>query len=375
MEKVRRYEETDEVILSFGFFFFLNENINPVNPFNMATNSLVAVPEKGIITSQPVWELQESLHDAALESHPNFLEGPSHEVSMEELTYKNIIPTFSDNSLTISHQKFIETTRKAAEVIFGQGNITTAETRCSHPIIGRIPSAQHKKASDLRDDEKTCFYQRLAWIAHITTHTSSVNGQMVSLTIGGTRSYAEDKLYARQNPQHFRVFIGFRVRVCSNMMLTTDGVSDNLLCMTEADIFQKAFELFNRFNEIKESTLCNLEALNNTWLSQEQFCKIIGRLRLHQALPTTQQKQLPQILLGDSIINAATKQYISNPNFGIRDTDGSLTCWQFLQLLNEAVKNSYSDLWIDRNANCTTFATGIANALNGTDNSYSWFLN
>ena len=341
----------------------------------MANNSLM-VPNSGIITQPIAWEVQEALHDPYTERHPNFIEGPSHEISMEELTFKNIIPTFSDNSLTISHGKFIETTRKAAEVIFGQGNITQAETRCSHPIIGRIPSAQHKKASELRDDEKTIFYQRLAWIAHITTLTSSINGQSVSLTIGGTRSYHEDKLYARQNPQHFRIFIGFRVRVCSNMMLTCDGVSENLLCMTEADIFQHALQLFQRFNEVKETTIYNLEALNNVWLSQEQFCKIIGRLRLYQALPNTQQKQLPQILLGDSIINSATRQYIVNPQFGIgNNSDGSITCWQLMNLLNEAVKNSYSDLWIERNANCTTFATGIAKALNGTDDSYGWFLN
>ena len=160
------------------------------------------------------------------------------------------------------------------------------------------------------------------------------------------------------------------------MMLTTDGISDTMLCMTEMDVFQKAFELFNRFNEVKESTLYNLEALNTTWLTQEQFCKIIGRLRLYQALPNTQQKQLPQILLGDSVVNAATKEYIKNPNFGMGDSDGSISCWQLMQLLNEAVKNSYSDLWIDRNANCTTFATGISNALNGNDSQgYSWFLN
>lgn len=340
----------------------------------MANNSLM-IPNTGIITQPVAWEVREGLHDSYSERHPNFIEGPSNEISMEELTFKNIIPTFSDNSLTISHQKFIETTRKAAEVIFGSGNITGAETRCSHPIIGRIPSAQHKKASELIDDEKTIFYQRLAWIAQVCNFTSSINGQSVSLTIGGTRSYHEDKLYARQNPQHFRIFIGFRVRVCSNMMLTTDGVSDNLLCMTEADIFQKAFELFNRFNEVKESTLYNLEALHNTWLSQEQFCKIIGRLRLYQALPNTQQKALPQILLGDSVVNAATKEYIKNPQFGMGSGDGSISCWQLMNLLNEAVKNSYSDLWIERNANCTTFASGIANALNGTDNSYSWFLN
>ena len=340
----------------------------------MPNNSLVTAPF-GIIT-QPAWEIRDSLHDTGLESHPNFIEGPSNGISMEELTFKNIIPTFSDNSLTISHQKYVETTRKAAEVIFGPGNVTAAEARVSHPIIGRIPSAQHKKASELTDDEKTIFYQRLAWIAHITTMNTSINGQPVSLTIGGTRSYHEDKLYARQNPQHFRIFIGFRVRVCSNMMLTCDGVSENLLCMTEADIFQHALQLFQHFNEVKEATLCNLEALNQTWLSQAQFCKILGRLRLYQALPTQQQKALPQILLGDSVVNAATKQYITNPNFGMGNGDGSISCWQLMQLLNEAVKNSYSDLWIDRNANCTTFATGIANAINGNDShGYSWFLN
>lgn len=340
----------------------------------MPNNSLVTAPF-GIIT-QPAWEIRDSLHDTGLESHPNFIEGPSNGISMEELTFKNIIPTFSDNSLTISHQKYVETTRKAAEVIFGPGNVTAAEARVSHPIIGRIPSAQHKKASELTDDEKTIFYQRLAWIAHITTMNTSINGQPVSLTIGGTRSYHEDKLYARQNPQHFRIFIGFRVRVCSNMMLTCDGVSENLLCMTEADIFQHALQLFQHFNEVKEATLCNLEALNQTWLSQAQFCKILGRLRLYQALPSSQQKQLPQILLGDSVVNAATKQYISNKDFGMGQGDGSISCWQLMNLLNEAVKNSYSDLWIDRNRNCTDFSTGIADALNGNDSQgYSWFLN
>lgn len=341
----------------------------------MANNSLVLASNPGVVTQPVAWEVQEALHDPYTEHHPNFIEGPSHEISMEELTFNNLIPSFSDNILTISHQNYIETTRKAAEVIFGTGNVTTAECRVSHPIIGRIPSAQNKKRADLTPEEQTIFYQRLAWIAHITTVSTSVNGQQVSLTIGGTRSYHEDKLYAKQNPQHFRIFIGFRVRVCSNMMLTCDGVSEKMLCMTEADIFQKALELFNRFNEVKESTLYNLETLHNTWLSQEQFCKIIGRLRLYQALPNTQQKQLPQILLGDSVVNAATKEYIKNPNFGMGSGDGSISCWQLMNLLNEAVKNSYSDLWIERNANCTTFATGIANALNGTDDSYGWFLN
>lgn len=327
-------------------------------------------------TANTNWLTIGSLHDINKEKHPNFIEGPSSEVKIEDLTTKNIIPTFGDSTLTISHQKFIETTRKAAEVVFSNGNVTLPELRVSHPIIGRIPSAQHKKANELREDEKTIFYQRLAWIAQISSHTTFVNGQAVSLTIGGTRSYHEDKLYGKQVPQKFRIFIGFRVRVCSNMMLTCDGVSDYLNCMTEADIFEKAIDLFNRFNGVKEETLYNLEALNKIWMTQEDFCKVIGRLRLYQALPNTQQKQLPQILLGDSVVNAATKEYIKNPNFGIGEGNGSISCWQLMNLLNEAVKNSYSDLWIDRNQNCTDFAMGIANTLNGNDDKgYGWFLN
>ena len=334
-------------------------------------NTLAVMPATGIITPQdPDWDV------ATQEKHPNFIEGPSSAITMAELTTKNIIPTFCDNTLSVPHQSFIEISRKAAEVVYGKDNITPAECRVSHPIIGRIPSAQNKKASELRDDEKTIFYQRLAWIAHVSSFTADINGQAVSLTIGGTRSYADDKLYSRQNPQHFRLFIGFRVRVCSNMMLTCDGVSDNLLCMTEADIFQKAIELFNRFNQVKESTLTSLESLHDTRFDQETFCKILGRLRLYQALPTLRQKQLPQILLGDSVVNAATKQYITNPNFGMGDGDGSISCWQLMNLLNEAVKNSYADLWLDRNQNCTDFSIGIANALNGTDTKgYDWFLN
>lgn len=72
------------------------------------------VPDNDIIT-QPVWEVRKGLHDPYTERHPNFIEGPTNEISMEELTFKNIIPTFCDNTLTLSHQKFIETSRKAGK--------------------------------------------------------------------------------------------------------------------------------------------------------------------------------------------------------------------------------------------------------------------
>ena len=89
--------------------------------------------------------------------HPNFIESNTQEISLEELTEKNIIPTFSDNSLTISHQNFIGAVTKVASNVFGE--LTPVELRVSHPIIGRIPSAQHKKTYELTEKEKTVFYQ------------------------------------------------------------------------------------------------------------------------------------------------------------------------------------------------------------------------
>lgn len=306
-------------------------------------------------------------------NHPNFIESNTSAITLEELTNKNIIPTFCDNTLTISHQNFIGAVSKVAEQIFGE--LTPVECRVSHPIIGRVPSAQNKKASELREDEKTVFYQRLAWVAHARNLTNTINGQIVNLCIGGVRAYNEDKLYRPQTPMKFKIFVGWKVRVCSNLCLTCDGFSGTIECMTEADIMQKASELFSGFNPRKEETLGLLENLQSTEISEELFCKIIGRLRLYQFLPVNEQKALPSLNIGDQAVNTMVKGYVSNPNFGKKEGE-IITCWNLLQLANEAVKSSYIDTWLDRNRNCTDFALGIQQAIEGNDTEgYSWFLN
>ena len=69
------------------------------------------------------------------------------------------------------------------------------------------------------------------------------------------------------------------------------------------------------------------------------------------------------------------KNYVTNENFGKRN-DQDITCWNFLQLANEAVKQTYIDKFLDRNQNCTDFAIGIQRAIEGTDTEgYSWFIN
>lgn len=343
--------------------------------------TMVVSPMAGEITSEKTLGIndKEIIEAEVIEDedwgdkHPNFIESNTQAITLEELTNKNIIPTFCDNTLTISHQNFIGSVVEVAKKVFGE--LTVPELRVSHPIIGRVPSAQHKKASELRDDEKTTFYQRMAFCAHVKNLTRTINGETVHLCIGGVRAYNEDKLYNRQSAMKFKIFAGWKIRVCSNLMLTCDGNSGTIECLTEADIMQKSLELFTAFNPHKEDTLRLLENLSSTTISEEQFCQIIGRMRLYQFLPLAEQKQLPPLTIGDQAVNAMVKNYISNPNFGKKEGE-DFTAWNLMQLANEAVKQSYIDKWLDRNQNCTDFAIGIQKALNGEDTEgYSWFLN
>ena len=339
--------------------------------------------EQALVAAQPeegqLLELQfvdgpaaEPEEEISGEEHPNFIESNSMGISIDALR-TNLVPTFADSSLTIAHQNAIASVYSAAEAVYGE--LTLPEVRVSHAINGRVASALHKPAKDLTDEEKTIFYQRLAFVAHVKSLTRIVAGQPVELTIGMCRAYNEDKLYSRKSPEKFKIFVGWKVRVCSNLCLTCNGNSGTVECLTEADVYQKAYQLFRRFDPEKEDTLQLIENLNNTRVSESQFCYIIGRLRLYQALPTEVRKTLPMIDIGDQAVNAAVRGFVSNPNFGLKEGEGSITTFSMLQLFNEAIKQAQIDKWLDRNQNCTDFLLGIQRALLGTDTEgYGWFL-
>ena len=334
----------------------------------------VAQPENG-----PLLELQfvdgpaEPEEETTGEQNAIFIDSNTSAISIEELATRCIVPTFSDNSLTIAHQNAIAAVYKAAEDVFGE--LTPPECRVSHAINGRVASAIHKPTKDLTDEEKTIFYQRLAFIAHVKSLTRIVAGQKIELTIGMCRAYNEDKLYSRKSPEKMKIFVGWKVRVCSNLCLTCNGNSGTVEVLTEADVYQKSYQLFRRFEPEKEDTLKLIENLHNTRLSESQFCYLIGRLRLYQALPTEVQKTLPTIEIGDQAANAAVRGFVSNPNFGLKAGESSISLFEMLQLFNEAIKQVYIDKFVDRNQNCTDFALGIQRALLGSDTEgYSWFL-
>lgn len=336
-----------------------------IEPIEATVSSPLVIPaddvEEAVVLEGPT---------EAPESH--FIESNTQPITLEELSEKSIVPTFADGTLTTSHQSFIKCVMEAGKTVFGE--LTPVDIRVSNPINGRVPSALHLKANELTDKDKTLYYQRMAFVSHVVGLTRSVNGQTVHLCIGGVRAYNEDKLYSRPCPTKYRIFCSWTVKVCTNLMVQA-GYIGNLECMSTADIKEKALELFSSFDPVKEDNLRTLEALGNTSITEEQFCKVIGRLRLYQALPNTTKTELglPNILLGDQAVNAAVRGYVENPNF--KKEDGiDLTLWRMLQLFNEAVKATYIDKWLERNQNCTDLIIGLEKALNGESQEYAWFL-
>ena len=300
----------------------------------------------------------------------NFLEANTNAITIEELTEQCVVPTWANQELTISHQDFISTVHDAACNVFAGETINNPEIRVSHIVRGRIPSALNKRSSELLESEKTQFYQRLAFAFTIPSIHECINGQRLELCVGGVRNYSDLNLYrANRGMEKFTVFIGWRVNVCSNQVLTGEGVKLSFEVMSLHDLYKAVLDLFYNFNLDNDIQL--LQSLTQMRLSETQFAQIVGRMRLYQALPSHLQRELPKLLITDSQINNVCRDYYSNPNFGTKDS--SISMFDFHNLLTEANKSSYIDSYVQRAINATDVTVGICNALQG-ESEYSWFL-
>lgn len=300
----------------------------------------------------------------------NFLEANTNAISLEELSEQCVVPTWANQELTISHQDFIQTVHDAACNVFAGETVNSPEIRVSHIVRGRIPSALGKRSSELLESEKTQFFQRLAFAFTIPSIHECIAGQRLELCIGGVRNYSDLNLYrANRGMEKFTIFIGWRVNVCSNQVLTGDGVRLSLEVMSIHDLYKSVLELFYQFNMDKDIQL--LQTLTQTRLTETQFAQIVGRMRLYQALPSYMQRSIPKLLITDSQINNVCRDYYNNPNFGAKDS--TISMFDFHNLLTEANKSSYIDSYVQRGINATEVTVGICKALQG-DSEYSWFL-
>lgn len=300
----------------------------------------------------------------------HFIEANTELVELSHLKHDCITPVFSkDNELTISHPQFIETVYDAATSFFQREQVEQPDIRCSHVVKGRTPEAIHKPANQLLESDKTIYYERCAFSLDIPTVYETVGGNKLNLSIVGVRAYNRENLYSKKSAERFSLAIGFKNQVCTNMCVFTDGYNSKLEVTNTRDLYQAALELFNQYNPAKHLHL--MQTLGNSYLTEHQFCQILGKMRLYQTLPQGYQKAIPRMLLTDTQINNVAKSYVSDVNFGGLGND--LNMWRFYNLLTGSNKSSYIDSFLDRALNATEIAQGITSALHGEE-AYKWFI-
>ena len=301
----------------------------------------------------------------------NFLEANTDAITIEELTEKCVVPTWANLESTIAHQDFINCVHEATKDFYHGEVVNAPDIRVSHIVRGRTPSALGKKASELLECEKTQFYQRLAFAFTIPTIWETVRGEKLELCVGGVRNYSDLNLYrASKGLEKFSVFVGWRVVICSNQVLTGEGVKFNMEVSNINELYRNVLELLHSFNPAKDIHL--LHALSETYLTETQFAQVIGRMRMFQALPSAQQKRMPQLLITDSQINNVCRDFYRSENFGMKENEISL--FDFHNLLTESNKSSYVDTYLHRAVNATEVSVGLNNVLRGFDDKYAWFL-
>ena len=132
--------------------------------------------------------------------------------SEKEIENNHIIPVFvKDNEPAISQVDFIETLCDTVKEVYQGEIILNPNIRVSHPIKGRIPNARNKPANELQEWEKTLYYERMMFVVEIPSITETIDGNKISLTVGGVKAYNMDNLYNKKGPQeHFKFFVGFQ---------------------------------------------------------------------------------------------------------------------------------------------------------------------
>jgi hypothetical protein len=291
-------------------------------------------------------------------------------VSLSHLKRECIIPVYSDNESTISHAQFIDATKEVVQDNFSEARILLPNIRVSHVIKGRVPSAVGKAVKELKPEELTTYYQRLAFMIEVPSMSENVNNNNLSLTIGGVRALNQENLYSKRNLEKFKVFIGFKNRICCNLCISTDGLKADIRVSSVAELKDKINELIQQFD--KERFLGNMERMSKFNLNELQFAHTIGKMRMYTHLKNEEKVGKLSLGLNDNQIGTVVKNYYQDDNFN-RNEDGSINLWRLYNLFTEANKSSYIDSNLERNANAFEFVTGLANSMqNQTTN---WFLN
>lgn len=327
------------------------------------------------LVKKPTLNIEDNEHGIpnevpSMSSH--FIEANTVESTLNAIRDEHIVPVFiKDNEPVISHSEFITSTLEIVSDVFGTSNLLNPSIRLSHPIKGRIPQARTKPAIELLEHEKTLYYERMAFVIEVPSIQSIVDGNLLSLTIGGVKAYNLDNLYNTCGAdQHFKVFIGFQNKVCTNMCVSTDGALSQLKVKNISQLKAAIHTLISGYN-IEQFTN-EIQSFPDYVLTEQQFVQLIGRCRLYKHMPERLKGTIRELRFGDNQINNVCKEYYSDQNFRCND-DGSINLWRVYNLLTGANKSSYIDSFVDRSINAYELTRDIKYSLQ-TKTPF-WFIN
>lgn len=319
---------------------------------------------------QPDFTVPERDIVQAIQRKP-FIEANTKSVSLSHLRNDCNIPVFSkDNESTLSHQEFIDTVYSCAQEVFQGQTVNSPEIRTSHIVKGRVPTAIGKPVKELREEEKTIYYERMMFAIEIPSIISTLSGNQLTLTLGGVRAYNQENLYSKKNFEKFKLFIGFKNMVCCNMCVSSDGFVGDLRASSLEQLREKVTDFLSSYH--MQSHLETLKRMPELGLTEEQFAQLVGRFKLFTYLPKEEKQSLLPLLLNESQISTLSRNYYEDKHFG-REEDGSISFWKLYNLLTEANKSSYIDSFLDRSVNAQEIVRNLMFSLENEQ--ASWFLN
>ncbi len=330
------------------------------------------------LTTSPSIEMEEyasyiEIEEQVIESSSSaFIGANTIEVNLQEIQRQHIIPVFSkDNEPLISHGDFIQTTYDVINHCFKGEDILLPSIRVSHPIKGRTPEARYKPASQLEDHERTIYYERAMFVFEIPSIQRTIDGQTLSLTIGGVKCYGDDKLNNKKGTaEHFKIFIGFSVKVCSNLCVWSDGTQVKLVVKNQGELMDAIMNMISLYNP--EQHLRAMQRFTEHNLTEAQFAQVLGRARLYNYLPNEVKKLIPPLFFTDTQLGSVAKDYIQDNSFCRNDT-GDINLWRMYNLFTGANKSSYVDSFLERSVNAFEFTHQLQSGLAG--GSTNWYLN
>jgi hypothetical protein len=333
------------------------EYINAIEETNFDTDTVqVNLPA---IIAQPV-----AVNSAFIVA--NTVEG-----DLQTIKDHHTIPAFSrDNEPLISHADFITTTYSVVEEYFEGQRLLQPAIRLSHEVKGRIPSAKDKPANQLEEWEKTIYYQRMMFCIEVPGITDIIDGNTLSLTIGGVKSYTLDNLYSKKgSDEHFKLFVGFKNRVCTNLSVWSDGLVNDLKVTNLGQLKACIRSLLEGYNQ--NLHLYHLKKFAEHSITERQFAHLIGRCRMYNHLPADMRAEIPAILFGEQQMNVVVKDYYKDNSF-CRDGNGNINLWKLHNLFTSTNKSSYIDSFLDRSVSAYNFVEQIRWGLEGR--SSNWYL-